>query len=107
MTGLKEQLNRAVKEEAQAKDEFDAADKAWETALKRQWGAALNRQWGEYDEATSEAARLEGAVICRKGRYEYRQGARYALEVAVRFAQDEAELAKKLENVEFFSEETA
>lgn len=92
LTSLKEQLKRAAEEEAQAKDAFDAADKAWEAALERKVGCKLD----EYDELSRAAASLEGTTLAHQQWYEYRQGARRALELAVEFAQAEIKIAKIL-----------
>lgn len=97
LASLKTQLDNAVEEEAQAKDQFDAADKAWEAARK----LAADCENDEYDDLSVKAAFLKGTAIACKKHYEYRHGARRALESAVKWAQYEIELAKKLEDVEF------
>lgn len=103
LTSLNEQLKRAVEEEMQAKDAFDAADKAWEAALERKVACKPD----EYDELNRVAAFLEGTTIARQQWYEYRQGARHALEHAVESAQVEIEIAKRAQDIDFLAEATA
>lgn len=103
LTSLNEQLKRAVEEEMQAKDAFDAADKAWEAALERKVACKPD----EYDELNRVAAFLEGTTIARQQWYEYRQGARHALEHAVEIAKRLEDVAKRLEDADFLSEAMA